>query len=78
MIIKEVDFNNIAEFHDNKVEPVFMQYGKECFEFPISLNQIENLWPIFQKLFYYKLYYIDHQSYDRKYLLCLIRLHVLT
>ena len=56
MIIKEVDFNNIAEFHDNKVEPVFMQYGKECFEFPISLNQIENLWPIFQKLFYYKLY----------------------
>lgn len=50
MLIKEFDFNNIIK-KDEMIVPVFMQYGKECFEFINDNNAMSH----FLQLFYFKL-----------------------
>lgn len=56
MLIKEVDFNNISQYKNTSVIPVFMQYCEECYEITSNRKQSENAWPIFQKIFYSKFY----------------------
>ena len=62
MLIKEIDFTKINQHKNTNVIPVFMQYGNECYEIATTKNHVENSWPIFQKLFYYK-FYLENTDY---------------
>ena len=55
MIIKELELNNIKQFKNTNIIPVFLQYGDECFEIASDLKQSDSAWSVFQKIFYYKL-----------------------
>lgn len=61
-MIKEVDFNKLGQYNDLNIVPVFMQYGKECYEFTSNKKQYNDSWQIFQRIFYYKLY-LDKKEY---------------
>ncbi len=67
MLIKELELNNIKQFKNTNVIPVFLQYGVECFEIAYDLKQVDNAWSIFQKIVYYKLSESNKEYFESLY-----------
>lgn len=55
MLIHELEINKIKQYKKTNVIPIFIQYHEECFEIANEPKQIDNAWPIFQKIMYFKL-----------------------